>query len=450
MLLNKQTRYMSPEEKAAAAAHTDAIEAAALANARKAKTIRPSEMTPYQRKFNNDRVKVRGAWKLAKEWRGGHVIPYCKDDKAFRIFSNLAECPFPLIPTKGAAKIHCRSAEHAYVYLKLGVFLRDPHGAQAYRKIEQAENLRGRLDTLYPLEVKQEAKKVIPREWNDKFRDSGDARRFLGQAMEAKFKGNRDACRMLLATSYAYLVEATFDEYWGAGIKLDRMSNISLERLSDPRNHPGRNAQGLILMRIREQLREDKSWKEALPKDLEPIPEFTSLPVIIPERYRMRAFENTAPFPRDLPPEPVPSHIINQPYRKRKSNENKAGSEQPSKRSRSPEATRKEAEVIDLTSPKKDSASTSKTSRPQRSGPNARPRTGPNNKNLAPRPPFLPHSAPPRQVLPFPLYTPRARSAQFAGPRIPVGPLHPQAVHFRPQDVCRVYRPNPNGYSCKL
>jgi ribA/ribD-fused uncharacterized protein len=84
----------------------------------------------------------------------------------------------------------------------------------------------------------------------------------MTEIVTAKFEQNKDLMELLLNTGNAVLAEANnFDKFWGCGLR------ASDPAINDPKNWPGKNVLGSILMNIRDtnnnKLDEDLSLTEA-------------------------------------------------------------------------------------------------------------------------------------------------------------------------------------------
>ena len=75
------------------------------------------------------------------------------------------------------------------------------------------------------------------------------AKDVTAQACKAKFVQNERARKFLLETGDDILAEATTDNYWGTGLKVDD------EKIGAKGNWKGQNVLGDILMQIRDQIR---------------------------------------------------------------------------------------------------------------------------------------------------------------------------------------------------
>ena len=79
-------------------------------------------------------------------------------------------------------------------------------------------------------------------------RDSWEARaeNLIFPGLLEKFLQNQEPCKYLMNTTSKTLVEATYDNFWGSGLPLNDTDCLN--------NEKGKNLQGRMLMKVREQL----------------------------------------------------------------------------------------------------------------------------------------------------------------------------------------------------
>ena len=123
-----------------------------------------------------------------------------------------------------------RSTEHAYQW-------------QRALDIGRAEVARKMLEAVDGFEAKRlsnELDKTRILEWKEKH-----CIRVMTKLIEAKFEQVEDFRQACIKSTDAYLMEATFDRFWGVGLLEEAASNCKLEYL------PGKNILGWIIMQVR-------------------------------------------------------------------------------------------------------------------------------------------------------------------------------------------------------
>ena len=123
-----------------------------------------------------------------------------------------------------------RSTEHAYQW-------------QRALDIGRAEVARKMLEAVDGFEAKRlsnELDKTRILEWKEK-----NCIRVMTKLIEAKFEQVEDFRQACIKSTDAYLMEATFDTFWGVGLLEEAASNCKLEYL------PGKNILGWIIMQVR-------------------------------------------------------------------------------------------------------------------------------------------------------------------------------------------------------
>ena len=109
-------------------------------------------------------------------------------------------------------------------------------------------------NTTDPVQCRRLAHTRLTADSRKRWRESGECRSVLKRVLERKFAQNKEARGKLLATGTTFLMEAVpGDFFWSSGLDPRFATRV------DPREAPGQNWTGLILMRVRDQLQKEKA-----------------------------------------------------------------------------------------------------------------------------------------------------------------------------------------------
>ena len=207
---------------------------------------------------------LKRSWTEAKEWARRNpgaqpVLPFFGQQNPFPC-SNHADAPFRyrghLFPT----------SEHAYLAAQARA-LGFSDLARIWTQAKGRHFAYGRwYDASNPKAVKswstaafKQMKRInhpLVRKWE------ADKTPIMFRILMAKFNGNREARRALLATGSQYLVEASpYDQCWGAGMG---GTPRDFERALERGRLPGRNRLGMLLMAVRRVCRKNNFGLAAL------------------------------------------------------------------------------------------------------------------------------------------------------------------------------------------
>ena len=237
--------------------------------------LRPKKRRQYPGKHTK---LVKKYWAKAQEYEKKTglepTIFYTgKIEGPFKFLSNLDES-FPFaVPSQEnfGQEVQVSAVEHLYQHRKISMYAKE-----VQKKTDRSQfgpyfpwsRIHGLLSDHPPsaLDAKRLASSIVPKAWaNTNWRDSGEGRRVMQHAMRLRYRSNPQALTKLLETGDRYLVEATFDRYWGCGLQYPRTS-LQRRLAANPLQHPGSNWQGIATMQVR-----DLAWsswaRKVYPRD---------------------------------------------------------------------------------------------------------------------------------------------------------------------------------------